>query len=298
MKRDRQSTVVLLLLAAASACRRSAPDDAAPLDITPKVSVSPTTPLAGRPIAVRYVWTTGPRFRSLPRTYRAFVHFVSGDGAEVMNDDHAPVPPTDRWAPGQTYEYTRLVLTHRQFPGPYDVRLGLFDPDEGTRAPLQAEGVGRREYRVARFTVGQGVDERPRFGRGFFPPEASAKRPFDAMHWMGGEGTLSLRNPQADSVLFVRAWTERPAFPASPRVRMSVGDAAVERALDDSEPVVLALPVKKEALGKDEWTSIGLSSDRQFVPPAPSTRTLAVCLEGAVLVPETEVAPELRPARE
>jgi hypothetical protein len=282
----------------ALSCRARPADDAAPIDVTPTVTVFPSAPVAGRPLLVRYRWTTGARFDGLPRPYRAFVHFVSEDGAEVVNDDHAPSPPTTAWTAGRTYEYSRFVFTHRQFPGRYEVRLGLYDPEDGQRVPLDGEALGRREYRVARLAITPGVDARPRFGRGFFPPEASARRPFDAMHWMGPEGVLDLPNPKADAVLFIRAWTDRPAFDSAPTITMSVGAAATKHTVADGEPFVLALRVPKAALGDGDWASAALWSDRHFTPPPPQTRTLAVCVEAAALVPEAQLAAELRAAVE
>jgi hypothetical protein len=275
-------------------CRAPSPP-ATPVDVSLQVAASPADVPAGRPLAVRYRWSVGSGFAGFDRSYRAFVHFVTEDGTSLLNDDHVPAPPPLEWAAGGAYEYTRVVFTHRQFPGPLEVRAGLFDPERGARVALRGEDVGQRAYRVGRLVVARGRDPRPVYRRGFHPPEGSPRRPFDVLRWTGPRAVVSFPNPRSEAVLFVRAVTSRSSFPSPPTLRVAVGPAAASRVITDDEPFVVRLPVGPLDLGPDDWIDATLDVDQQFRAP-PDVRTLAVCVENVALVPVADLPAVLRSA--
>src|SRR5688572_28345876 len=95
----------LMMSAILAGCGKGAPPALESLDVTPGVTLVPTATRAGRPLAVTYRWTVAPHAPPVRRPYRAFVHFVAGDGAILIHDDHVPQPPPDTWEPGRTFEY-------------------------------------------------------------------------------------------------------------------------------------------------------------------------------------------------
>jgi hypothetical protein len=85
-------------------------------------------------------------WRSLALTERSlvvFVHLVGPDGQIAAQLDRPPLNgerPTSGWLPGEIIrdEY-HLWLSPALPPGPYELRVGLYDPADGRRLPLRDE---------------------------------------------------------------------------------------------------------------------------------------------------------------
>jgi len=279
----RSSTAVAaLLVASLSACKRPAPPPTLSLDVAPSARFSPEPARAGEPVAVTYRWTAGPRFQPAPTPYVAFVHFVAADGAVLFTDDHTPAPPVSSWEAGAIFEYTRLVFTHRQFPGPLTVRLGLYDSRDGRRVALDAEHAGQGAYRVGRLDV---LPHRQRQGTlfysGFSEPWTHEQQPFESFRWMAREGVVACLNPRADAVLFLRGSADVGGVAAPPRLRVSVGDFRREYLVESEAPFTLAVPIDEEHLGSQEYTDVILTLTEG-----------RLSVDRVVLLPRTDVAPE------
>lgn len=284
---------VALALAWSLGCRRPA----APLaesDVAVQVTLEPSETPAGWPVVVRYCFDTGAGYRPLGPGWQAFVHFVAGDGATLVNDDHAPDPAPATWLPGRRYEYSRVVFTPRQFPGRLELRLGLFDPASGTRLRLRADHAGRGEHRVGHLSVVRlDSGSEALFGDGFHGPEGDLARPFVAWRASAAKARLLFRNPHAEAVLFLRAWAFAPPA-ARPRLRLLAGGLDVRRPLPSDRPGLVVVRLSRAQLGDEEWSPVELEADPTAVAPAPDRRTLGVAIENAVLAPLGRLDPGLR----
>jgi hypothetical protein len=218
---------------------------------------------------------------------------VAEDGTTLVNDDHAPEPAPALWLPGQRYEYSRVVFTHRQFPGQLEVRLGLFDPASGKRVRLRAEHAGRGEHRVGILAVAPGEPgSDATFAGGFHGPEGDPARPFVTWRASSGPGTLLCRNPRAEAVLFLGAWAfAAPA--ARPRLRLLAGGLEVRRPLQSHRSALVAIRLSREQLGDEERSPLVVLGEPPVVAPAPDGRTLGLAIENAVLAPVARVDPAL-----
>jgi hypothetical protein len=283
---------LVLLVASLPACKRASPPPAVSLDVVPSARFSPEKPHAGQPLAVTYRWQVGPRLAAMT-PHMAFVHFVAADGTVLFTDDHTPMPPPEAWEPGGIYEYTRLAFTYHQFPGPLQVRLGLYDPQTGVRVGLAAEHAGQAAYRVGLLNViRRSSRQTVLFHSGFSPPWTTDKQPLDSFRWMGREAVVACANPRSAAVLFLRGSTNLAAFAAPPTLRISVGGFSRSYAIESERPFTLAVPMSREALGTEELTDVTLAMSHTFAPPGGGS-PLGLTVERVVLLPEAEVAGEI-----
>ncbi len=94
----------------------------------------PCSPVPLLPCAIPLLWRAEAE---TPTDYRVFVHLVDATGAIVAQSDAAPAGwtrPTTGWLPGEYISDTHtLTLPDTLPPGPFALRVGLYDPDTGTR---------------------------------------------------------------------------------------------------------------------------------------------------------------------
>jgi hypothetical protein len=119
-------------------------------------------PLALRP-AVAEVRQTGPRQFSIyyrwrvdktpAEDWRVFVHFCDAAGDIKFQNDHDPAEPTSRWPPGEVRQGPFTVSVPERLSGTFNIRLGLFQPDDGQRAILAARQDGDRTVLAGRLMV-------------------------------------------------------------------------------------------------------------------------------------------------
>lgn len=93
-------------------------------------------------LAVTLIWQTSVE---LTTGYRVFVHLVNEAGVIVAQADGEPanwLRPTTGWIPGEyIVDDHALTLPADLLPGPYTLRLGLYNPDTGQRLPTLAGDV-------------------------------------------------------------------------------------------------------------------------------------------------------------
>jgi hypothetical protein len=274
--------VAVAALAASAACAgapRSSPP-AVPLRVT--VDLARAEVAAGTPLLVGYRWAAGPGFQPPSGPHRAFVHFLSDDGAMLVNDDHWPSPPPRTWAAGQEYRYERAVFLPRRFPGRLRMVMGLYEESTGRRVALEGArpDLGVAVGQVSSVRAGAPPLSEPRFEGGFYPAEGSAGRPFVIQRWMAGVARLSFPNPGADTVLAVQAWTGPRAFSRPPRLRLSVGGRHFDAEPADDDPFTLLALVDAEDLGAGERTAVQLTASEVAPPGVLDPRALSFCVEG------------------
>lgn len=261
------------------------------LDVTPRVELPAARVLAGRPVLVRYRWTTGPAYRPPALPLRVFAHFVDSAGALLVSDDHAPTPPLAAWRADAEYAYERVVFTAHMFPGRLRLRVGLFDPAGGQRARLQAPDDGQLAIPVAQLDVERTPAPRPLFFAGWQPPWGDPGEPFSVYHCMEREALVSLPATSRESMLFVRGRRRRGARGGAMGVRVTLGSSAnlLAPSESDGEPFVHVLAVRARDAGGSDFV------DARFQPsaaPPGSGRTM--CVSDVALVPLDEMSPDLR----
>jgi hypothetical protein len=98
-----------------------------------------------RAFRVTYRWDIQAR---LAKDYRCFVHFCT-NGVIRAQQDHVLAVPTSQWQPGQVVNDGPWNAALTALPdGEYDWRIGLFDPGDGTRVPLQGVDDGTARIRL------------------------------------------------------------------------------------------------------------------------------------------------------
>lgn len=102
---------------------------------------SPPTIKAGQSVSVRLFWQAG---QSVAENYVVFIHLLD-DGGQIkaQNDDlpRAGAYPTPWWQPGQIVEDSHTLVLPPDLPqGAYQLVVGLYQPDNGTRLLLENGG--------------------------------------------------------------------------------------------------------------------------------------------------------------
>jgi len=102
-----------------------------PLQITP---LAPTVVIKGpRQFEITHAWQVQ---KSIAGDWHAFVHFTDAEGKILFQNDYAPTPPTSQWKAGAIRQGPYRVTVPQQFNGPFEIRVGLFNREQGTRAQL------------------------------------------------------------------------------------------------------------------------------------------------------------------
>ncbi|MGE4160924.1 MAG: hypothetical protein AB7G23_04265 [Vicinamibacterales bacterium] len=208
---------------------------------------------AGSALKMDYRFTVPERAPS-PGDAQVFVHFLSDVGETLFTDDHVPPVAPRTWRGGDVVEYSRTVIVPESAAlGPVQVRVGLYDPATGARAPLLGgEDVGLRAYRVGAFELGpQQSATRVIFGDGWHDPEPGDGRPGSAWHWSTREGTLTVRALPEGGTLYLDA-EQPPAFPAQ-QVEVRHGGMVVGRVeVTPGRRQVLDIPLAADLAGNGE----------------------------------------------
>ncbi len=113
----------------------------------------------GRPtdesLPVTLVWQANAE----PDTdYLAFVHLVSAETGEIVSQvDRVPVDglrPTSGWRAGEVLTDSYMLPLPNDLPaGAYQVNVGLYNPDDGTRPPVSVGGVAQPDNQLHVGTV-------------------------------------------------------------------------------------------------------------------------------------------------
>src|SRR5688572_16555775 len=143
--------LVCALLTTVAAC--SSKEPAQPPVATPSLVLNKEKAAIGSPLKITYNFQVLPNAR-FDGDYAVFVHVLDLEGEELWQDDHKPPTPTSRWQPGQTVEYTRTVFVPAYpYVGEATILLGLYNPANGTRLPLQGQEVSQQAYSVGKLQL-------------------------------------------------------------------------------------------------------------------------------------------------
>ena len=270
----------LAVLASLAGCGLA---DTASAVATPTVGLNRTRVPLGGPLELTYRFTVAQDAGLFADDYLVFVHFLDADGDLMFTADHAPPQSTTSWQPGQEVSYDRrMIVPVYPYIGEVTVALGLYSPTTGDRLPLAGMHLGQRSYEVATLEMAPQSESgflmyedgwhaaeseaerlaglRPRFSE---PPEVSDRE----WRWTTGHATLSFRNPQTDSTLYLEV-DGRPELFESPQIlTLSIGDTPIETIeLGSAEPSHHIVPVSGASLGGADTVTLTLTVDPSFVP--------------------------------
>ena len=84
-----------------------------------------------------FIWRAGG---TIPDSFKMFTHLVDEAGRLVTQHDGLPTEgkrPTPSWAPGEIITDVHPILIPPDTkPGAFWLRVGLYDPESGSRLPL------------------------------------------------------------------------------------------------------------------------------------------------------------------
>ena len=242
---------------AAAACSRSEP--AAPPVATPTVTVNKPRAAIGSPLRITYKFDVAPGAR-LERDYLVFLHVIDPDGETLWQDDHHPAVPTSQWKPGQTVEYTRTIFVpNYPYIGDTTLRVGLYDPQSGERAVLDAPDAGQREYTVGTLNLLPQADNIFLIYKdGWHPAEVDSTNPLVEWQWTEKAATLSFRNPKKDATFYIESDARTDLFSPPQQVTLSVGGQPIgtfAADVEDADPADVPdhrRPVRRRRHGRDD----------------------------------------------
>ena len=213
----------------------------------------------------------------LTEDYRVLVHFLDSDGELMWTDDHEPAVPTSQWRPGQIVTYRRqFFVPIYPYIGQASIALGLYSPTTSERLPLSGDHLGQRAYQVAALELlPQSESVFLIYKEGWHPAEYLLNDPNVEWQWTEKEATISFRNPQQDSVLYLHLDGRADLFDEPPHVALAIGDRTIETfELTSGGPMLRTIALSAADLGSDGMVDLKIQVDKTFVPAqVPSAET-------------------------
>lgn len=264
--RARAAAAVGLMIAGLGACSRK--DDNAPPVATPAFTAVRTRAALGSPLEVTYKFVVASDAK-FDRNYRVFVHFLNSDDEQMWTDDHEPPRPTSTWKAGETISYTRTVFVPiYPYIGKATVRIGLYNPADGSRLPLTGTDPQQRAYVVGTLELlPQSENIFLVFKDGWHGPEVAPDNSAIEWQWSKRSGTIGFRNPKRD-VWFYLDVDGKPAFlPQPQQVTVRIGDQIVDQfTLASAEPTIRRTAITAAQLGAADTVELTVDAGTSFIP--------------------------------
>ena len=119
-----------------------------PLGLSP--SVAEFTSIGKRQFKISYKWRVE---KAVSEPWQVFVHFTDASGNIKFQNDHQPRPPITEWQPGEVGQGPFTATVPEGLTGPFEIRIGLFQPTDGRRALLRGRRNRDRSYVVGKLLV-------------------------------------------------------------------------------------------------------------------------------------------------
>lgn len=297
-RRGLAACLLAVLAVAATACSRKTDD--APAVATPSVALSREDAAVGGPLDMTYTFAVANDAPAFDDDYWVFVHVLKDDGELMWTDDHQPPTPTRQWKAGSTVTYERTMFVPK-FPyvGEASVQIGLFSPKSGERLPLSGDNAGMRSYRVARFDMRLLTDTLfIVFKDGWHDTEAAGDGTGLEWQWSKQQGSLSVRNPKQDVVLFLQADQPVDALPEPQQVEIRLGEEVIDRfPVPPGDRVLRRIPVTAAQLGSADTAEFAVSVDQTFTPAALPQLNSSDARELGIRVFRAYLQPAVEPKR-
>jgi hypothetical protein len=114
----------------------------------------PSRSSAGRPLCVILYWQAEGEVAA---DYTVFVHLIAADGFVQAQNDSQPVfgyHPTSNWEPGEIVaDLHCLVVPPGITPGEYMLKIGLYDPENGSRLSVIDPPSSENALNVSSITI-------------------------------------------------------------------------------------------------------------------------------------------------
>lgn len=259
-----------------------------PAVATPALALSKDQAAIGSPLQITYTFQVAPDAK-IDGDYQVFVHVIEPDGERLWQDDHAPAVPTSQWTPGQTVEYTRTVFVpNYPYIGDANIRMGLYDPSTGTRLPLNAQEIGRREYLVGKLNLlPQSENIFLIYKEGWHPSEVDSNNATSEWQWTKGTATISFRNPKRDATFYLDSDARPDLFTPPQQVTVKLGGQTIAAfAADSRDRVLRTFPITTEQFGSGDMAEIVIEVDRTFAPGGGDARELGIRVFHAFIQPK------------
>jgi hypothetical protein len=237
--------------------------------VVPKVQINKRSAEMGTPIEVTYSFATKPDFIPLYKDMTVFVHFIDPKKIRRFQDDHQPPKPTREWRPNGNYNWTRTIFIPKNIPaGEYSVVVGIYSPSKGERMTLEGKPFGNRSYDMGTLLV-EIPPQQPsmQYSTGWYDPETDPNDITTSWRWMKKEGTLKVKNPADDALLYLKMAGVPERFPEGQKLSVFVGDHEVETfPIESNMPTIKKYNIDKAALGSAKQIEIKLAVDKTFTP--------------------------------
>jgi hypothetical protein len=268
-------SVVLVAVALAGCGGKQANE---PALATPSLSFSKDRVPIGSAVTLTYKFVVAPDAK-FDKDYFVFMHVLDPDGEAMWTDDHLPPTPTSKWQAGQTIEYKRTIFVpNYPYIGEANVRLGLYDPPSGTRIPLNATEVSRREYLVGKFQILASSENIYLITKdGWHPAEVDAKNPQSEWQWTKKTATIAFKNPKKDSTFYLQYDARADLFTQPQQVVLKIGDQVVGQFTADAKaPTLTTIPLTAAQLGSGDLVELTIDVDNTFKPGGSDPRELGI----------------------
>lgn len=273
------AVAALAALAVSPACSRKAVEE--PPVATPSVTLNHDKVPIGSPVKLTYKFTVAPNAPDIIKgeDYWVFVHVLDPTGEQLWTDDHAPVPSTSAWKPGQTVEYTRTVFVpNYPYIGEAAMRVGLYSRTSNKRLTLTAPEVSRKEYLATKFQLlPQSENVFLIYKDGWHAAEVAAENAASEWQWTKKTATISFRNPRKD-VTFYLEWDARTdLFTPPQQVALTLGGQPIGSfAASNRDKKMMTFPITAAQLGQADMAEVVINVDRTFSPGGGDTRELGI----------------------
>jgi hypothetical protein len=279
----------LAVLIFSPGCRRKAPEE--PPVATPSVTLNRDKVPIGSPVKITYKFTVSQNGPDLIKgeDYWVFVHVLDPTGEQLWTEDHAPVPATSTWKPGQTLEYTRTVFVpNYPYIGEAAMRVGLYSRTSGKRLTLNATDASRKEYVLTKFQLQpQSENVFLIYKDGWHPAEVAGDNASSEWQWTKKTATISFRNPKKD-VTFYLEWDARTdLFHPPQQVAITLGGQPIATVVaDNRDKKMMTFPITAAQLGQSDMSELVISLDRTFSPGSGDNRELGIRVFHAFIEPK------------
>jgi hypothetical protein len=253
----------------ASSCGKK--EETAPPVATPSVTLNHDRAPAGSPLEITYKFVAANDAK-FAEDYRVFLHVVDTDEEQMWTDDHNPPIPTSQWKAGQTVEYTRTIFVP-VFPyvGDASLQIGLHSTKNQERLALNAQDVGKREYRIAHVQLLPQTDNLfTVFKDGWHPSEAASQTPSQdnqEWQWTKKMATLAFKNPKKDAVLYLDLDSPAKDLHGPQQVQVMMGGDTVETfMLPPDERLLKKIRLSGSKMGEGDLAELQIVVDQTFTP--------------------------------
>jgi hypothetical protein len=279
----------LAVLTFSPGCRGKAPEE--PPVATPSVTLNRDKVPIGSPVKITYKFTVAQNAPDLIKgeDYWVFVHVLDPTGEQLWTEDHAPVPATSTWKPGQTLEYTRTVFVpNYPYIGEAAMRVGLYSRTSGKRLTLNATDAARKEYVLTKFQLQpQSENVFLIYKDGWHPTEVAGDNASSEWQWTKKTATISFRNPKKDLTFYLEWDARTDLFNPPQQVTLTLGAHQIASIVaDNREKKMMTFPITATQLGQSDMAELVIHTDRTFSPGGGDTRELGIRVFHAFVEPK------------